>query len=302
MGTPYAYEHLIRADIYADRNMPEEAIKQIKLAIKSDPADFYLKTKLANLLTEQGQWARAELQLAKAIMLNPVSITPWLALADLYAAEGNLKKASDAALQAVHLNIDNCAPFAWLGNYYLKIGNSRMAHQYFKKAIKSARCKITKTAFFKKAGELAERRHYGKEAAFYFEQYLHAGGTDNKIVTKLANNLIEQGNIENGIKLMEIVLSKNPQKQKLRIKLIKILLERHLFNKAFFHAESLSMDSDDMIIKKANFIYMANRPYMAKRLITEHFGLIPKNKDARYLLFQIALELKQLEFAKMLKR
>jgi tetratricopeptide (TPR) repeat protein len=97
--SPTAYEHYIRAELFANDGRAEEAADQLRQAIVSDGASPYLRTRLAEELLTLGRIDEARDEVEAALHLDPQFAEAYVDLArvrlrlgDLGAAEQSLRR------------------------------------------------------------------------------------------------------------------------------------------------------------------------------------------------------------------
>jgi tetratricopeptide (TPR) repeat protein len=96
VGSPYAYEWFMRAEIWRAKNQLEPALDAYRLALSSADDDPHLLSRYASALDLAGQSARAMDVLRDAFAQDPHAESAWLARAQIAERHGQLEAALEA--------------------------------------------------------------------------------------------------------------------------------------------------------------------------------------------------------------
>jgi tetratricopeptide (TPR) repeat protein len=96
VGSPYAYEWFVRAELLRARGQLEPAIDAYRLALSSSDEDPYVLARLATALDAIGARGQADAALADAFTQQPYSEVAWLARAEIAEHRGELSRALEA--------------------------------------------------------------------------------------------------------------------------------------------------------------------------------------------------------------
>lgn len=96
-----AYEAFLRAEIAMARGDPDEASRQLELAMMGDPADGYLAARRAEVLLVSGHRDEALAAAREAAGRFPAQAVAWMALGEVLRARGEQPAASRAFTRAL---------------------------------------------------------------------------------------------------------------------------------------------------------------------------------------------------------
>jgi Tfp pilus assembly protein PilF len=96
VGSPYAYEWFMRAEILRARSQLGPALEAYRAALSSSDEEAHVLARYATALDAAGQTARALETVARALEQDPYSEAAWLARAEIAEHHGQLREAFDA--------------------------------------------------------------------------------------------------------------------------------------------------------------------------------------------------------------
>lgn len=96
VGSPYAYEWFVRAEIFRAHTELEPALEAYRLALASSDDDPHVWSRYATALDEAGHTARALEAVKNALAQDPLSEAAWLARAAIAERHGQLEDALEA--------------------------------------------------------------------------------------------------------------------------------------------------------------------------------------------------------------
>ncbi|HKU37049.1 MAG TPA: tetratricopeptide repeat protein [Polyangiales bacterium] len=96
VGSPYAYEWFMRAEILRAKNQLEPALEAYRLALSSADEDPYVLARYAGALDLAGQTGRAQDVLRDAFAQDPQAEAAWLVRAQIAERSGQLSAALEA--------------------------------------------------------------------------------------------------------------------------------------------------------------------------------------------------------------
>lgn len=96
VGSPYAYEWFVRAELLRAQHQLGRAIDAYQLALSSSDEDPYVLARLATALDEAGARGQAEGALDSAFAQQPYSEVAWLARGEIAERHGELARALES--------------------------------------------------------------------------------------------------------------------------------------------------------------------------------------------------------------
>jgi tetratricopeptide (TPR) repeat protein len=96
VGSPYAYEWFVRAEIWRAASQLGPALDAYRLALSSSDEDPHVLSRYATALDEAGQTGRAQEAVSNAFAQDPLSESAWLARAVIAERHGQLAIALEA--------------------------------------------------------------------------------------------------------------------------------------------------------------------------------------------------------------
>jgi tetratricopeptide (TPR) repeat protein len=181
----------LRASYLLQSGEPQQALTELKEAIKLDPTSGHLHTVYGSTLLMMGNVLEGQMALEKAIELDPDNSKPYKLLGVLLfrqIAEGDVSekqanKAVELLQKAASLNENDIESRYYLAFLYEEQGETQKMYEMLKAAVAIDN---TRPELLKKAAETAEKLDYKREAADYYERaslYLE------KLATRLKDNL-----------------------------------------------------------------------------------------------------------------
>ncbi|MCP4603159.1 MAG: tetratricopeptide repeat protein [Proteobacteria bacterium] len=299
-GSAVGYEHQIRGDILAERGDFAGALNEFKLALGADPSDFYLRIRLASGLIKLGELSKAHRHIKKVLKWDSTNEYAWLALAEYHLAKNDTDEAYSAARRAMRVEPRSAKAALWLAGVYIDAEDSRRAGEILRRVIEAspsnaeARLKLGEVSL--SLGDYLEAR---RQLAVFAEIRPHRADA----IAKLASAYLKTGDPGSGADLLAIAVSKDQSNTKLRIQLIRLLIDLKQKNRAQRHLISLpplKPDDTDGGLERACLFALADRPYHARELLLSHVGSRPKDTNARLVLAELEIILGRLENAELL--
>ena len=299
-GSYTSYEHMVRAEVLARRGDLEGAADEMEEALFSDPDDFLLRTKYAEILMDLGEYGRAKRHLARAVLIEPTAEVAWLALARLYAAMGEEEKADDAARHGLRVEAGGVESAMWLADRHRRAGDPKKAIELYRKVLAADPRNL---GALKALGEVADEAGDHEEAVDRLTSYMESGGGDTSALVRLARVHLEEGAVEKGIDFLEAAVRMDPQGSEVRLELIRALHGARLASRVVRHVRSLpSLSPSDVegAVQRAAWLEQAGRPYEARSLLIAGAGRSPRDPRARLALVEIEMTLGRIETARLL--
>jgi len=296
-GSFLSYEHAVRADLLRARGDLSGAAGELKQALVNDPDDFYLRARLASVLTELGSYEDARRQLRRAIAGEPTAEYAWLVLAELHLAEGESDQAEEAARRAIRVEPRCHDAELWLADRLRERGENERAAEVYGRIVESD---PENAAAHLGLGEVSLELGKFEAAQEHLTAYLDLDRTSPEVVAELAQAHLEGGAAGRAIELLELAVSLEPRNEELRERLIALLVDERLDQRAVRHLRTLppvTDDQDERLVRRSCWLARAGRPYLARALLVDAHGPAPASADVRLTLAEIELHLGRIEAA-----
>lgn len=243
---------LLQAELLASIGR-EESAKDLYVALSEDtnlPSDARWKVNygLGLISTKLGQMDIALAALEEAGSQNPENFEIHQKLAETYLS-ANLSKAAvnsaQAALAIAPANADN---LIWYSDFCTKMGDFPEALSSLDSAIKQL---PENTELRLKLGELQLRMNDLDAAKSTFQQMVAHGKLSPQLIRQVSKNLIDCGEIEEGIRYLEFGIEKEPTTSlPLLLDLVKYEEKSGNFSKAVSSIEkAISLDPENVDLK-----------------------------------------------------
>lgn len=299
-GSYLAYEHVIRAGVLEERGELAAAEEELRAALESDPDDFLLRTRLAEVLIARGELDRAERQLKRALAREPTAELSWIALAELHRRRGDEEAAERAARRALRVEPRRPEALLWLAERYRERGELERAAELYRQGLAQH---PDLAAAHLGLGRVAIAEGHPAAAREHLACYLELDRSDPATVASLAEAHLGAGEALPAIELLELALGLDPTDAELRGRVIVLLLDLGRHRSAARHLDSLpSLAPGDVegATRRACWWLEANRPYAARELLLSTAGGRPTAPAATVLLARIEARLGRLEVARRL--
>ncbi len=291
-GSPYAYEHLLRSDIYQRRGELDKALAELEKALDGDDDDCLLWVKMAELRMARGEPDRARRCLGRAVSIDPASPRPWLVLADLHRSQDRMDDAVAAAQHAVEVDPEGTDGLLWLADHHLPTSPATALDLCRQALAKRETAPVLRTCSH------AARATGDRDAAtVYLVRYLNAGGDDREEARQLALAMLADGNRAGGIALLEAVVAGDSTNDPGRLELIEALLSAGLFRRAVRHIHTLGPGDDEQLARRVSLLLRARDPWAARELIVDSAGPFPQSEALRRALSDVEAILERQEKA-----
>src|SRR5262245_21125550 len=141
--SPSAYQHYIQAQLYSNDGRAEDAAEELRLAIASDGASAYLRTRLAEELLALGRVDEAREEVEAALHLDPDFPEAYVDLARVRLRVQDQGGAESALRHA--LELDKACEGAWiaLAALYREKGQDARAEQAWAQLAKEVPTSVT---------------------------------------------------------------------------------------------------------------------------------------------------------------
>lgn len=293
-GSTYAYEHVLRADLYESRGETWLAIQELEKAVNRDP-DYLLRVKLARLFVQVEQYTASRRQLAQAIRRTPAVAEAWVALADLYRAMGQDAAALEAAEFGVRVDPSSTQALIWLAGYHLET-RPVYALSYCQRALLQLE-NVETLALCAEAANSAKNASLGLS---YLSRYVRAGGAEIDALAQLAQLRFDNGDPGAGIAMMESLVEQRPTDDALRGRLIGMLLAQGQGKRVVPQVVALGPCEEDGVVRRAGWLVQANEPWEARTYLVDRVGENPSSPASRLQLAALEASLGRLEMASLL--
>lgn len=243
--------HLKNARIYEENNDFESAIKEVELAMES----------------------------------NPNATKPIRELGYIYYKMDNFEEAKKWFLKAVTMNELDVFAFHYLGQICLKKGDIENAALYLDKAMKISPRHLERGIDFAKT--LVKMGNQTK-AGNVFDRAIELSGNNKSLRDEIIDFCIEHNAREYAVKLLESSVTDQPNRADLLFKLGQ-LLEDDNINKAVHHlnrANQIDKDNVEIKLHLAKNYLALDKPILAETPLREVININPDNKTAKELLKQ----------------
>ncbi len=184
-GPNYGYLHLNLGSLYyMHLNQPNDALRELQLAIKLRPEDPHVYNELGGYYQARNNLRDAEDQYRKAIAVKP-DADAYISLAIVLVGQGKKKDAEDALKSAINLNFRNTEAHRALGQLYLDRKELELAQNEFTKLLQIAGKDAAAQA---RLGDVYAAQKQYPEAIAAYRQALE-WATDPKLKSEITRSL-----------------------------------------------------------------------------------------------------------------
>lgn len=246
---PMVY-HLKRAMNFEDEGDINGAIKEAKLAMKTDPH----------------------------------SPKPVRDLGYYCYKNNDLKEAEKWLLKAAEMNYMDVFAFHYLGELYLKLNDIEKSQQYFEKAMRISPRHLTRGIHFAKT--LVQRKMIIR-AIEVFDEVLKLSGSTIELREEIADFCADAGANQYAAKLLESILRERPDRTDLLFKLGKTLENLDEIKKAvtcLVKASVIDKENIEIKIHLAKDYLSLGKPIFAEKALKNILKINPNHKEAKELL------------------
>lgn len=263
----------------------EEKVSQAIDKFNNPPPMLY-HLKKAKIFEESGDYDSAIEEATLAMRLNPNATKPIRELGYIYYKMGELEEAKKWLLKAAKLNNLDVFAFHYLGQIYLEEGNIENAAHYLDKAMKISPRHLERGIDFAKT--LVKMGRFVK-AGQVFDKTVEISGSDHSLREEIIDYCIEHGMREYSVKLMESIVTEQPNRSDLLFKLGQVLEKDGEISKAISHlhrASKIDKENEEIRIHLAKDYLTLNKPILAEKPLREVISMNPDNELAKELLKQ----------------
>lgn len=299
-GNAPAYEQYVQAELLTENGDHQEATRRLAEALADDPVDIYLRTRLALSLIRLHQMDKAKKQIDRALREDPANEYAWLVLAEYYWTLDLKEKAEEAARKAIQVEPDSVYAALWLAGKYRTYGDSRQALELLRRA---AQIDPENADVMLALGEMSLNLGDPFDAERYFKHFVELRPYQVEAIAQLALTYLKTGNRQDSIDLLVIAVEKSPSNVALRLKLVELLIESGLMQRAFQEIRSLppSQPGDIRdVLGRACLLAKADRIYEARNWVNAYLGAFPQETAGRLVLAELEIALGRREQAEIL--
>jgi tetratricopeptide (TPR) repeat protein len=296
-GTETAYARYTAAELLYENGDLESALDSLGKALLSDPSDVYLACRMAVLLIEAGEYSRARRRINAVLKADPAYAPGWLALAKLHHARGDDSEAEAAALRAIRVAPDDVEASLWLAEIERRSGQARSAAELLTHAVEAEPYNAEVHLALGRVS-LGLKRYAA--ARRHLTAFLGLRPDRTDVIAELAAAYEAAGDKKEAVNLLELALEKDPTNEPRRLKVIALLLDLGLPERAERHLLSLSaLDENDRdgALFRARLFAEAALYYDARELLASQLEHRPADPEIALALAAVETVLGRLEVA-----
>lgn len=275
-----AKEHFEMVNIFTQKGMLEEAIKEFKEALKKDPNNADLHTHLGSALAGKGMFDEAINELKEALRIDPNNYHAHASLGAAFSQEGMLDEAIKEFKEVAKINPNSADAHGGLGLVFSKKGRWDEAIREFKEAL---RINPNDPATHYNLGRAFDERAFLNKSSYAvasavsdeaIEEYKASLRLDSDFVDAhicLGQAFIAKRMLDDGIKEFRDSVRINPNYAKAHFNLGLALAMKGLMNEAINEfEETLRIDPNNHDARRG-FEYALKERGTAKNKALEHF-------------------------------
>ncbi|MFH1351515.1 MAG: response regulator [Pseudomonadota bacterium] len=252
----------------------------------NNPPPAVAHSKRAMHFEEEGNIEAAIEEAKLAMEAAPNSSKPIRELGYYYFKNNKLEEAEKWLLKAAAVNNLDVFAFHHLGELYLKRNDIEKAQHYFEKAMNISPRHLSRGINF---GKTLVKRGMAARAIQVFDKAFQLQGSTLEMREDIAKFCIENEVYEYAVKLLETIVTKQPDRADLFFELGKALEKLGYFQDAIgYLAEAEKRDKENMDIKlhMAKDYLALERKILAEKTLKKVLKIEPENKEAYELLKQ----------------
>lgn len=265
----------------------EEKVSFVINKVNNPPPMIY-HLKRARDFEEQGDVDAAIAEAQLAMEANPKVTRPIRELGYYYYKKNDLKEAERWLLKAAKLNYLDVFAFHYLGEIYLRLEDIEKAASFFEKAMKISPRHLSRGVHF---GKTLVQMKMVKKAVQVFDKTLEFAGGSLELREEISEFCIAQEVNPYAAKLLESIVSDEPNRADLLLKLAKVLEKLGERQKAITYlvrARELDKENEEIDIHLAQNYLALKKPLMAEGPLKKILRKNPDNELARALLKECA--------------
>ncbi len=283
VGSPYAYEWFVRAEIWRAKNELGRALEAYQLALASSDEDPHVLARYATALDQSGDSARAESALRDAFAQDPSSESAWLARAEIAERHTQLAAAIEAYERA-----ETAAPSSPRAPLALAaLLQKQHAPERARAVLARYEARVLSGASGAQRARLRTAVLRGDARAAYVEARAMRSTqpADVDVLATAAELLLDRGHCALALEVLE-VLGKRPAQTKLRLRALLACAE-------FGGAELVLRETDPEllggVLEVARAYLQIGRPHDARELALGFLTAQPNDLQATLVLGEALL-------------
>jgi CheY-like chemotaxis protein len=250
----------------------------------NNPPPMIAHLKKARACKESGDVENALKELKAAMKADPNSSRPLRDIGLHYLERKNLEAAEKYLLKAAGMNRYDVFAFHNLGELYLIKNDIDLAAKFFEKAMQVSPRHVTRGIYFAKA--LIKKGIYEK-AEKTFDKALSLSNYDSVLMEDVADYCMKNKVHEYAIRTFEAILRKHPERTDIMMKLGITLTKAGKPKEAliyFFKIEKREPDNLALKFHMAHCFIDINQMYRAEKALRDILEIDPDNVNAREIL------------------
>jgi tetratricopeptide (TPR) repeat protein len=279
---------ILRANALAGMKDLDGAVKDIDEAIRLDPTQASTYANLGELQLAAGHKAEAEAAFNKAVQTNPNDVSAQLAYANYLWSTGRAPEAEQALKKATALDPKNLLANRALATFYAASNRRGEAEPYLKKFVElsgTGAAKLELADFYIMGNRMSDAvpvlEELSKDQQFYAEAK-----------TRLAALAYTQARHEEGHKIVDEVLAKQPTNAQALLTKARFLMAEHKLDDAMVKAKAATTADPQSAVGHyllGTIMAMRNDPDSASQEFREVLKLNPRAVPAQLQLAQLEL-------------
>jgi tetratricopeptide (TPR) repeat protein len=181
------------------RGEPEQALASLEQGIRNGGEDLQLLLALGTYYESRAEFDKAEEQFNQALKRQPYAAALHVAMADLYLIRGQTSEALQHYEQAIILEPANPGSYLVLASAYRLAGRTEDALDAYSKALTLA---PTLVEVYTNLAALYESQERWDDAQVIYQRGIAAAPTSGELLTQYGGFLLEHGDKEQGLALL----------------------------------------------------------------------------------------------------
>jgi tetratricopeptide (TPR) repeat protein len=258
---------LSQAEVYFERGMVENAVKEYEEIIQSSPDDYRAYYKLAEIYNNRSEDEKAEEYYRNALEKNPDWTDSHFKLGIIYYERNDLDKALQEFNDLIGKDYTNADAHYNAGNIYWLKGEIEQAVEELRTVISMDESHVEA---FSRLGEILEAKQEYSEARTIYDKLLNLQ-PNNEQAKKFFDRMVREennreiqdhlkaahefeatGDLENAMLKYQSIIEINPGYVEARYRLGKIYEIQEIYSKAFFEYERCLEIDEEKNFKEVN--------------------------------------------------